>query len=210
MTNRSALIIFAKSPNQALVKTRLAPHLSDSGRVGLYTGLLEGTVRRLAGIEGVDTFICYWPEEEGGYFARFGLRMFPQSRGGMGTRMHKALKRVLDLGYEKAALVGVDIPELSGPLVLRALELLSVCDVVFGPARDGGYYLVGLREPRAEIFQGIEWSTCHTLGQSVEKASELGLRTGLTEVLSDIDTFEDLKSSGLLPGSPGTGAAGND
>jgi glycosyltransferase A (GT-A) superfamily protein (DUF2064 family) len=90
------------------------------------------------------------------------------------------------------------------------LELLSVCDVVFGPARDGGYYLVGLREPRAEIFQGIEWSTCHTLGQSVEKASELGLRTGLTEVLSDIDTFEDLKSSGLLPGSPGTGAAGND
>lgn len=210
MKNRRALVIFAKSPNRSPVKTRLALHLSDARRIGLYISLLEGTVRKLGRIEGVDTFISYSPAEEGRYFARFGLRMFPQSRGDIGRRMHNALKRVLGLGYEKAALVGVDIPELSDPLVLRAFDLLSESDVVFGPARDGGYYLVGLRKPCAEIFEGIEWSTCNTLMQSVERASELGLRTGLMEVLSDIDTPEDLENSDLLPGRPGPRAGRRD
>jgi rSAM/selenodomain-associated transferase 1 len=146
----------------------------------------------------VDTFISYSPPEEAGYFSGFGPRTFPQSGGDIGERMYNALGKVLGEGYVKAVLVGVDIPGLSTSTVLRAFELLADSDMVFGPARDGGYYLVGLKKPAREIFQGIPWSTARTLGETLRKAYSLGYRTAFTETLSDIDTVEDLKRTGLL------------
>ncbi len=111
--------------------------------------------------------------------------------------MHVAMKKLLDGGYRRVVLVGVDIPGLAVSIILKAFGLLSDFDVVFGPATDGGYYLVGLKAPQEEIFTGIEWSTETTLSQSVEKAKAAGLSVSYVDVLSDIDRPEDLKS--LLP-----------
>lgn len=197
MKNESALVIFAKSPNKSPVKTRLSRHLSDARRLALYIHLLETTISKLRDVQGVDTFISYAPRDDEAYFARFGLRMFPQSRGDLGLRMHSALAEVLGRGYKKAVLVGVDIPELSRAQVLGAVDALSRGDVVFGPARDGGYYLVGVRMPVRELFEGIEWSAETTLRQSLERASALGLRCLEIEALDDIDTVEDLEKTGF-------------
>jgi len=190
---KNALIIFARSPKGGDVKTRLAGHLTDAERLGLYTALLEATIGKLKDIENVDAFISYTPPEGGDYFREFGLGMFPQSGGNIGRRMHRALDRVLENGYRKAVLVGVDIPGLSARTVLQAFELLSEHDVVFGPARDGGYYLVGLKVPEEKIFKDIEWSTENTLRQSIQKAKASGKSIACTEELSDIDTAEDIK-----------------
>jgi rSAM/selenodomain-associated transferase 1 len=192
VNNKNAVIIFAKSPRSEDVKTRLAGRLSREERLGLYRSLLESTVEKLRRVPGADTFISYTPPEEGEYFEGFGLRTFPQAEGDLGLKMHDALARVLGEGYEKAVLVGVDIPELSAAIILRAFGLLEGIDVVFGPATDGGYYLVGLKRPAGEVFTGIEWSTGTTLSKSVAKAGAAGLGVAYADTLSDIDRPEDL------------------
>jgi rSAM/selenodomain-associated transferase 1 len=188
--NRNALIIFAKSPEAGNVKTRLAGHIDDEERLRLYTSMLDDTLKKLRDIPGADTFISYAGSE--GYFRKFGLRMFPQSEGDLGEKMHLDISKVLGMGYEKAVLVGVDIPGLSADIITNAFKLLDGCDVVFGPASDGGYYLVGLKTAVEEIFTGIQWSTRTTLRETLSKAKEAGLSIDLTDILSDIDRPEDL------------------
>lgn len=191
MKNRNALIIFSKSPDGGNVKTRLADHLSKNERLKLHTELLEGTVEKLRDITGADTLISY--AGDGDYIKKFGLRMFPQSGEDLGRKMHTAIGKVLGEGYLKAVLVGVDIPGLSAEIIANAFELLEECDAVFGPARDGGYYLVGLKSPTEEIFTGIEWSTETTLKQTLAKAESAGLKVSFTDTLSDIDRPKDLE-----------------
>ncbi|TNF56315.1 glycosyltransferase, partial [bacterium] len=105
---------------------------------------------------------------------------------------------VFSNGYQKSALVGVDIPDLSSHIILKAFELLNNSDVVFGPAQDGGYYLIGMKKPVHELFHGIPWSSEITLQRSMEKARDLSYTISLTEKLSDIDTIEDVKKAGFL------------
>lgn len=197
MRSQNALIVFAKSPEHGDVKTRLMKALSDDERIELYESLLTETVEKLRDVRGCETFIAYWPPEGGEYFERFGLRCFQQSGDGLGPRMHNAILKVLSEGFGKAVLVGVDIPGLSAGVVLDACELLEGCDAVFGPASDGGYYLVGMRRAREDVFEGIEWSTPMVLEQTLLKAQALGLGVGLTAILDDVDVPADL--GGLSP-----------
>jgi rSAM/selenodomain-associated transferase 1 len=192
--NKDAIIILAKAPLPKHVKTRLMGHITDEERLSLYASLLKGTVKKLSGIAGVDTLICYWPMDAKDYFMQFDLEMFPQSDGDIGKRMFHALKKVFDMSYKKAVIVGVDIPDLSSETALKALEMLDAKDIVFGPSVDGGYYMVGMKKPFREIFEGIEWSTKSTLKQSVKKASKQGCSLHFTETLLDIDTPDDLKT----------------
>ncbi|MEJ2254613.1 MAG: TIGR04282 family arsenosugar biosynthesis glycosyltransferase [Nitrospirota bacterium] len=201
--NTEALVIMAKAPRAESVKTRLRGHLADGERLALYESLLEGTIQRLQDIPGVDTFIAYTPAGDREYFAAWGLPLFPQSEGDLGLRMHEALGAVLKRDYRKAALVGVDIPALTAGVVREAMGLLESHDLVFGPARDGGYYLVGMTAPRRAVFEAIPWSSPKTLEGSVRKARSLGLSVAFTRELSDIDTIEDLKRPGQArPGAP--------
>ena len=192
MKNKYALIIFAKSPETGNVKTRLAGRLDDAERLKLYASMLDGTIEKLRTISKADTLVCYDGDEK--YFAKFGLRTFPQSEGDLGERMHLAMKGLFEEGYLKVVLVGVDIPGLTPRIVLNAFNLLSDSDAVFGPATDGGYYLVGLKSPNKKIFVDIEWSTNTTLKQTLAKAKEAGLKISITDILSDVDRPEDLKN----------------
>ena len=197
----NALVIMAKAPHPGNVKTRLKGSLTDEERMALYERLVHGTVERLRDIEDTDTFITYTPREHSEYFSRFGLSMFVQEGSGLGERMHLALTHVLGMGYEAAALVGVDIPGLGPVEVQEAIRLLARADVVFGPALDGGYYLVAMHRPLPEVFGHIEWSVPDTLRQSLDRAAGAGLSTALGPVLGDVDTPEDLadlERQGLL------------
>ena len=180
------------------MKTRLKESLTDDERVALYERLLCGTVERLRDIKDTDTFITYTPREQSEYFNRFDLTLFAQEGDGLGPRMHLALSHLLGMGYERAALVGVDIPGLGPGEVALGLGLLDHADVVFGPARDGGYYLVAMRSPCAGVFEGVEWSVPDTLAQSLDRVADAGLVSALGPVLADLDTPEDLIREGLL------------
>jgi len=193
MKHSHALIIMAKAPDKDTVMTRLRGHLPDNERLNLYTSMLDGTVENLRDVPGADTYISFWPPDSVPYFERFGLPSFPQSEGDIGMKMHHSLRIAFANGYEKAAVVGVDIPDLLAQTIEKAFALLDGTDIVFGPTRDGGYYLVGMKRPHKEIFEGITWSTDKTLDETLKKTEELGLKTAFTETLYDIDTPDDLK-----------------
>jgi rSAM/selenodomain-associated transferase 1 len=195
--NKNALIIIAKYPEEGSVKTRLKGIMSDQDRLKLYITLLKHTVERLKAISGVDTFIAFAPEGSGEYFSQFNVGLISLHKGDLGIRMFEAFKEVFDIGYQKAALVGADIPDLSASIILSAMNILSDNDLVYGPAKDGGYYMVGMSKLIKEVFEDVPWSSDQTLKKSISKAQECNYSIGFTETLSDIDTIDDLKRAGL-------------
>ncbi|HDZ62574.1 MAG TPA: glycosyltransferase [Nitrospirae bacterium] len=195
--NKNALIMIAKQPEINSVKTRLNGSMPDKERLALYVSMLESTVSRLGSINNADPFIAFAPLNAESYFLKFGLKLLPLPEGDLGERMFHAMNLVIGKGYEKTVLVGVDIPDLSKSIILNAFELLSDSDIVFGPAEDGGYYLVGFKTPIKEIFEGIQWSTDRALRQSIESASRGGYSIAFTKTLRDVDTPEDVQRAGF-------------
>lgn len=195
--SKNALIIIAKYPEEGTVKTRLKGVLSDQERLKLYVTLLTHTVEKLRAIHGVNTFIAFAPEGSHEYFSQFNVGLISLHKGDLGIRMFEAFKEVFDTGYQKAALVGADIPDLSASIILSAMNILSDNDLVYGPAKDGGYYLVGMSRLIREVFEDVPWSSDQTLKKSILKAEEYNYSVDFTETLSDIDTIDDLKRAGL-------------
>ena len=197
MRNRNALIIIAKHPEKGVVKTRIRG-LSDEQRVELYIRLLNNTIEKLSSLSGVDSYIAFAPAHTKEYFTRFNVGLIPLSDGDLGMRMYEAFDKTFQRGYEKVSLVGADIPDLSGSIIINSYNQLSHHDLVYGPAKDGGYYLVGMRKLIKEVFTDVPWSSHMTLEVSMNNAKQAGYSVARITVLSDIDTFEDAKKQGLI------------
>ncbi len=195
--NNNALIIIAKYPEKGKVKTRLAGTIPDDQILRLYTDLLNTTIKKLGSVPETDTHIAHAPHNAGDYFTRFRLNLIPLHERDLGKNMFEAFDFVFKRGYQKVALVGADIPDLSANIILNAFEVLNNHDLVYGPASDGGYYLVGMRKLIKEVFEDIPWSSEKTLSKSLSRTRDLDLTAGFTETLSDIDTVEDLKKAGI-------------
>jgi glycosyltransferase A (GT-A) superfamily protein (DUF2064 family) len=93
--------------------------------------------------------------------------------------------------HSRVLAVGTDTPELTPDGVREAFERLESSDLVLGPARDGGYYLIGLRAPAPLLFRNIPWSTPRVLDRTLELARQLNLGVSLLPTLSDVDTLSD-------------------
>jgi len=195
--NSNALIIIAKYPEAGAVKTRLNGSMRDDDILRLYTHLLEQTILNLRQIPGVDTYIAYMPGTAKIYFSRFLTGLVPLSPDDLGANMSHSFEVIFGKGHRKAVLVGADIPGLSASIVLNAFDLLSDNDLVFGPAEDGGYYLVGMSKLIREVFENVTWSSEQTLRESLEQAGKSGYTAGYTKKLRDIDTIEDVKKAGF-------------
>ncbi len=196
--NDQALILMAKFPHPDTVKTRLKKHMTDNERVTLYTALLRRTIQKMKSLHGIDTFITYTPHGAREYFLRFGLNVFPQTDGDLGEKMFEAMNACFQKAYRSVVLIGVDIPDVTDAIVKQAFDYLRNNDIVFGPAADGGYYLVGLTRPLKNIFDDIPWSTGQVLMRSLEKAKISRYSVAVTEILEDIDTIDDVRRSGLM------------
>lgn len=123
-----------------------------------------------------------WPAQ----FRRMG-----QGRGNLGDRMTRMLTRQPP---GPVCVIGADIPGIRRRHIDRAFRALGNSEAVFGPAPDGGYWLIGLKNMRTApvtLFQGVRWSTCHALDDT--GASMPGLRIATVDVLHDVDTLADLR-----------------
>jgi rSAM/selenodomain-associated transferase 2/rSAM/selenodomain-associated transferase 1 len=121
----------------------------------------------------------------------------PQGRGDLGRRMARAFEEAFRDSKEAAVIVGSDIPGISTDIIQQAFERLKKNDLVLGPARDGGYYLIGMKntiptETFARLFIGINWGTGKVLSQTLQTARESGLGFSLLESLADVDRPVDL------------------
>jgi len=147
--------------------------------------------------------VYYTPTDSGSYFHGLGIPAEPQGKGDLGVRMRRCINRELTLGCGKVLLVGTDIPELPPDEILRGYDLLEKAPLVFGPARDGGYYAVGTRRVLpSSIFTNIPWSTANVLEVTERKARAEGLASERMGTYGDVDTWEDLlalRRGNLMP-----------
>jgi len=116
-----------------------------------------------------------------------------QSDGDLGDRMKQAFQLGFDEGCDRIVMIGTDCPAIDEALIDRAFLTLNKTDVTFGPAVDGGYYLIGLRKQILELFSNIPWSTASVLQDSLAIVNNLNLSYELLEILPDIDRPEDLQ-----------------
>lgn len=186
-----AILLFTKPAVPGRVKTRLIGALTAEQAAGLHEAFLLDLVGRFSG--GPAELRIYWALADGEAIPDGPPGGRRQRGEGLGERLAGAIAASVDV--EKVALVGSDHPELSVARIEEAFAALEAgADVVFGPALDGGYYLVALRprELRAELFARIPWSTERVLETSLARARELGLRVALLEPGRDVDRPEDL------------------
>lgn len=179
------------------MKTRLAAAVGDRAALGIYTRLAEHTLAEVREFAAQDVAIRihYAPADAGEDVRAWlgaGPLYLPQADGDLGMRMKDAFARAFADGADRVVIVGSDLPEVSASLLRRAFELLDAHPAVIGPARDGGYYLLGLRGMIDGIFDGMEWSTPHVLRMTLERFSAAGVEPAALEELADVDTVDDL------------------
>ena len=174
-----------------VVKTRLAKTIGDEKALSVYFELVKITQRE---VRQVDTETAVFYSEKLGLNDGWDANVEKRVQQGvdLGERMKQAFSYALtEKEYTKAVLIGSDCPELSSNIIEEAFEKLDANEVVFGPASDGGYYLVGMKTPHSYLFENMEWSTSSVLEHSLAKLKEFSVKYELLEELSDVDTFED-------------------
>ena len=192
MSLQKHLVIFAKAPRMGRVKTRLARDIGGVRAWGFYRHALTGLVQRLSSDPRWQTYLAVAPDtacEHTGVWPA-GAARFPQGLGDLGDRMHRAFER---MPPGPVVIIGADIPDIQPHHIHGAFKKLGHHDAVFGPADDGGYWLVGQKRfPRTRtIFSDVRWSGPHALEDTC--ANLPGARIEYLETLIDVDDGDDFK-----------------
>ena len=186
------LIIFVKNVEPGKVKTRLAASVGADNAIKIYNLLLRHTERVVRKLNVLCEVWFSKEIESGGIWASSRYKKKVQQGEDLGHRMRSAFAEAfLDSNTKKAVIIGSDCAELESGHLEQAYSMLVDVDLVIGPARDGGYYLLGMKELHSELFSGIAWSSETVLASTLEKAEKLGLTVGLLSELNDVDTIDD-------------------
>lgn len=191
----AAILVFVRAPEAGRVKTRLAASIGADAALRVYRRLAEHTVGEALAVTGAEVRVHFTPADaEAAVRAWLGAgpALLPQAGGDLGERMREAFARAFADGHRRVVIIGSDLPEMGADLLRRAIALLTDHQAVVGPARDGGYYLLGLTGPVEGIFEGIAWSTPGVLAATLERLQTAGISPALLETLRDVDEAEDL------------------
>lgn len=200
-----AVVILAKAPVLGTVKTRLARDIGAAAALALYREMLRGVVARLSG-QDWRLLLAVTPDDSADQPGLWpdAVARIPQGGGDLGARMLRALGRATD--GAPVVVVGSDIPGLGPAQVRQAFAALDTKPLVFGPATDGGFYLVGARgRPPAGIFAGVTWSTATVLRDTLAACPPDS--AAMIEALADLDDVTALaaaRAAGLI-GDAGAG-----
>jgi rSAM/selenodomain-associated transferase 1 len=196
MSDRT-LVVFVKEPRPGAVKTRLAAALGPETAAELYRALAESVLEATTPVPGeYERLVFFDPPEARRALREWlpGVSLRAQAEGDLGERMADAFVRAFGRGARRVVIVGSDVPGVSRETALRALAALDAADLVLGPAEDGGYYLIALREPHPELVRGVDWGTSAVLAQTLERATSARLGVRQLEPLHDVDTLADLRA----------------
>jgi rSAM/selenodomain-associated transferase 1 len=194
MTN-DALILFVRNPQKGQVKTRLAAEVGAEEALRVYKALISHT-RNVAMHVQASRFVWFsdFLEASDNWDPAF-FEMRVQEGADLGERMLRALCEGLR-DHHKVVLTGSDIPGLSPQLIQHAFSRLDDSDVIIGPAKDGGYYLIGMKKLHPEVFRDMIWSHPEVLSETCSRMNRLGVRYELIEPLRDLDTPKDYADLG--------------
>lgn len=187
------LLIFYKVPELSPVKTRLASVIGQVEAQNVYQKLVQHTINELLHLS-CHKHVFYYPQVvEQDIWTSVAAAKHKQSTGDLGDKMSMAFKTGFQMQYKKVIIIGTDCPEITHQHISRAFEMLDSMDVVIGPAADGGYYLLGMKQPQLALFKNILWSTTSVFSSTMQVCKQEKLSYSLLETLHDIDEAEDLK-----------------
>jgi rSAM/selenodomain-associated transferase 1 len=189
--SKNLLIIFVKNIKLGKVKTRLAKTVGDDNAFKVYKALVEVTENATSNIN-VDKRIYFsdaiidekWPND----FKAV------QKGNDLGERMSNAFKDGFTSGYDNIVLIGSDLPNISEDIIIHGFDSIKSKDIVFGPAEDGGYYLVGFSKFHNCVFENKAWSTSNLLKETLTELNQKNIDVSIIVTFNDIDTFEDLQA----------------
>jgi len=194
------LVIFTRYPKPGHTKTRLIPHLDEADAAQLQKEMTEYTIGQARKAD-VQIEICYTGGtlEEMQHWLGTDFVYTDQGDGNLGERMRDTFEEHFALGAERVVIIGSDCPANGWKNIRQSFQSLQQNDCVIGPAGDGGYYLIGLRKPSPQLFDGIDWGGDQVFKQTVKAAS--GLMVHLLPRLHDVDLPEDIppKISVIIP-----------
>jgi len=196
LVSKNLIIIFTRNLELGKVKTRLAKTIGDESALNIYKFLLNHTEKTIRNID-YDKAVYYSIKVRNNDIWDKTVYQKHQQRGNdLGERMHNAFREAFSKGYKKIVIVGSDLYDLEAKDINYAFEQLSKCDVVIGPAVDGGYYLLGMKIMHSQIFQNKDWGTSTVFQSTINNLQNK--RVFLLDELNDIDTYDDMKDNSIL------------
>ncbi len=205
-----------KAPRAGQVKTRLVPPLTPEQAAELNKCFLQDTVaaisacchqRPLDDARGVAVYTPVGAEAIYDDILPPDFFLIPQRGKSFGDRLYFAIDDLFACGFESACLIDSDSPTVPALAYKQAVEKLSAPGdrIVLGPAEDGGYYLIGLKQPYSVLFERIDWSTERVFEQTLQRAEEIGVSVEFLPIGFDVDdraSLTRLKSDLLRNNAP--------
>lgn len=185
----------AKVPEAGKVKTRLQPFLSAEKCAEFAENLLHDAIEK-ASRSRSQLIIAYSPTGQSKFFNQFSKYDFiltPQKGADLGEKMFNALDFAFRQNIDSVLMIGTDSPTFPAKFIESAFGFVENSDVVLGESEDGGYYLIGLKKLKKEIFENVEWSSEKTFQQTVENIEKCGLRLSFLPKWFDVDLPEDFE-----------------
>jgi len=190
------VVVMAKRPVPGKTKTRLCPPLTPLEAAELYEALLRDTIGLVSSLRGIELAIAITPRTavgQMGTFAPPGARILAVEGADIGECLVGAMGQLFSEGFTRVVAVNSDGPTLPAEYIERAVAMLTHSDVVLGPAEDGGYYLIGMRQTQPGLFTDIAWSSSRVAAQTLERAAALGLTVAQLPSWYDVDTPAELE-----------------
>ncbi len=202
LISKERLIIFTRYPETGTTKTRLIPLLGAEGAAKIQRKMTEHTLSRMMGLTasndltieirydgGNEELMKQWLGSEFEYVL--------QGDGDIGYRMQRAFEDAFKSGAAAVVIIGTDIPDLTAVDITKAFAVLKQKKMVLGPAKDGGYYLIGLQKNAfspavGDLFAGIKWGEHDVLKKTLNISKQLGLNYSLLKEMDDVDRPEDI------------------
>ena len=190
--SKALVIVFVKNIKLGKVKTRLAKTIGNQGASEVYNELIQVTEKATENLS-VDKRI-YFSDAVVDTIWKNDYKTV-QHGVDLGERMKNAFKKGFEDGYEHIVLIGSDLPDITANHINQGLEALKQNQMTFGPAEDGGYYLIGLSKMHHFVFDNKPWSETNLLEETLSELKENGVTFTTLDILNDIDTYEDLIAS---------------
>lgn len=198
----TCIMVFARAPVPHACKTRLIPALGAQGAAELHAKLVRRALRAACGAGAKTVELWCTPAIHHPFFVQctqeYPIELRLQGEGDLGARMFDALTLALNT-HASAIVIGADIPALDAAYLRAAMAALQKAPAVFGPAEDGGYVLVGMREARRELFQGVDWGGPLVMAQTRARLASLRWQAAELSPLWDLDRPDDLQRLATLP-----------
>ncbi|WP_369048319.1 TIGR04282 family arsenosugar biosynthesis glycosyltransferase [Tenacibaculum sp. UWU-22] len=189
---KNFVIIFVRNPKLGKVKTRLAASIGDQKALEVYQILLHKTKTITQNLT-CDKAVYYSNKTiKNDIWDNTIYQKHQQKGSNLGMRMQSAFKKAFDMGYKKVLIIGSDLYDLTQSHINKAFEKLNSNDVVMGPAKDGGYYLLAMKKLHANIFENKAWGTATVKTETLNDLKDN--RVYLLDELNDIDVIEDLEN----------------